>query len=51
VRMMTLNPARVMGLSASKGILAPEKDADIVIFNGNIDMSRVIIGGRTVHEA
>ncbi|MBE6931500.1 MAG: N-acetylglucosamine-6-phosphate deacetylase [Ruminococcaceae bacterium] len=51
VRMMTATPARVMGLAASKGILAPEKDADIVIFNGNIDISRTIIGGNTVFEA
>ncbi len=48
VRMMTVTPATIMGLADRKGVLAPEKDADIVIFDDQINVSRTIIGGRTV---
>ncbi|MEA4824034.1 MAG: N-acetylglucosamine-6-phosphate deacetylase [Clostridiaceae bacterium] len=51
VRMMTVTPATIMGLADRKGVLAPEKDADIVIFDDQINVSRTIIGGRTVFSA
>ncbi len=50
VRMMTVTPATILGISDRKGILAPEKDADIVIFDDRIHVSRTIIGGRTVYS-
>ena len=46
VRMMTLNPARFMGVDARKGSIAPGKDADIVIFDDDIQVSDVFIAGR-----
>lgn len=48
VRMMTENPARVMGIAASKGSIQPGKDADIVIFNENINVKQTIIGGKII---
>ncbi len=45
VKMMTLTPARIMGIDGRKGSLEPGKDADILIFNDNVDIQRVIIGG------
>lgn len=48
VRMMTENPARVMGIAASKGSIQPGKDADIVIFDENINVKRTIIGGKII---
>ena len=51
LRMMTVTPATIMGINDRKGILAPEKDADIVIFDKDIRVSRTIIGGRTVFQA
>ncbi len=48
VRMMTTTPAQILGIADRKGILAPEKDADIVLFDDDIHVSRTIIGGRTV---
>jgi N-acetylglucosamine-6-phosphate deacetylase len=47
VRMMTATPARILGLSA-KGRLAPGCDADILLFDDNIAVSRVFIGGKEV---
>ena len=43
VKMMTAVPARIMGLS-KKGSLVPGFDADIVIFDENIEIKKVIRG-------
>ena len=50
VRMMTLNPATFMNVSRSKGSLEPGKDADIVIFDDNINVSVTIINGKVVYQ-
>ena len=47
VRMMTATPARVLGLR-TKGRLAPGCDADILLFDENVNISRVFIGGREI---
>ena len=47
VRMMTATPARILGLHA-KGRLAPGCDADIVLFDDTIAVSRVFIGGKEI---
>lgn len=44
VRMMTSTPARVMGLS-NKGRIAPDMQADILLFDSNIDVSAVYLNG------
>ncbi len=49
VRMMTATPARVLGLPA-KGRLAPGCDADIVLFDDNVRVSRVFIGGKEIPQ-
>ena len=46
VKMMTLTPARVMGIDGKKGSIAVGKDADIVVFDENINIKMVMIGGR-----
>lgn len=48
VRMMTLNPAKVMKLEGSKGVLAPGMDADICIFDEDIRIKKVFVGGSLV---
>ena len=47
VRMMTATPARILGLTA-KGRLAPGCDADIVLFDDDVNVSRVFIGGKEI---
>lgn len=49
VRMITVNPAKVMGISDRKGSLLPGKDADIVIFDKDINVKRTIINGKTIY--
>jgi len=43
-------PARILGVSDKKGELSVGKDADIVIFDGNINIFTTIIGGRIVYD-
>ena len=50
VRMVTENPARIMGITAGKGSLAAGKDADIVIFDDQISVHRTIVKGKTVYK-
>lgn len=48
VSMITVNPAREIGIFDRKGSLEFGKDADFVLFDDNINVKRVVIGGETV---
>jgi N-acetylglucosamine-6-phosphate deacetylase len=48
VRMMTSTPANIMGVADKKGSLVPGKDADILIFDNDIEIEKTIIGGKVV---
>ena len=50
VRMMTVTPARILGVQDRKGSLLAGKDADIVIFDADIRIYRTIVGGKVVFE-
>ena len=43
VRAASLNPARVLGLDRQKGSIAPGKDADLVLFDEDINVKKVFI--------
>ena len=47
VKMITRTPANIFNIK-NKGIIEENFDADIVIFDENIDIKRTIIGGETV---
>ena len=47
IKLLTKNPARVMGLN-TKGELMAGMDADIVIFDEDINVKGVIVGGESV---
>ena len=49
VRMITSTPATIMGVSDRKGALAPGKDADIVLFDDQINIHCTMIGGEVVY--
>lgn len=51
IQMMTVNPAREIGISDRKGQLRPGYDADIVVFDDNVNVDRVVIGGETTYKA
>ncbi len=50
VRMITSTPARIMKVADKKGSLATGKDADILIFDEEINIKMTMIKGRVVHE-
>lgn len=50
VKMMTLTPARIMGIDAAKGSIEVGKDADLVLFDEDIRIERTIVGGETVYQ-
>lgn len=45
VRMLTLNPAALLGLQLSKGVLAPGADADLVLLNSDLHIAGVMTRG------
>ena len=51
LRMLTLTPARVLGIQRRKGSLAAGKDADLAVFNKDFSAWRTMIGGEWVHTA
>ena len=46
LKMMTLNPAKLLGIERYKGSIAAGKDADIVIFSKGFDVNMTMIRGR-----
>lgn len=45
VAMITANPAKVLGLDGKKGFLAKGYDADINVFDDDINIKHVMVGG------
>ncbi|HUH47912.1 MAG TPA: N-acetylglucosamine-6-phosphate deacetylase, partial [Arenibacter sp.] len=50
ILMMTGTPARIMGIDQKKGSLTVGKDADIVIFNQDIQIQETFVGGKRVYS-
>ncbi|HPT62173.1 MAG TPA: amidohydrolase family protein, partial [Bacillota bacterium] len=46
VKMVTLTPAKLLGIDHCKGVIAPGKDADLVVFDAHINVSLVMVGGQ-----
>lgn len=51
VRMMTGTPAAIMKVSGRKGSLATGKDADILLFDNDINIDTVILNGEILHRS
>jgi len=50
VKMASQTPANILGIGKSKGSLITGKDADIVIFDENINVSTTIVQGRVIYS-
>jgi len=50
ILMMSTTPARIMEVAQKKGSLITGKDADIVIFNEDIQIQKTIIGGKQIYS-
>jgi len=49
VAFAAINPARLLGIDAVKGSIAPGKDADITIFDKDFDVKMTIVRGRIAY--
>ncbi len=50
VKMVTENPAKVLGLVERKGSIAVGKDADLVLLGDDLSVQTTIVGGKIVFE-
>lgn len=50
VRMITTTPARILGIESHKGSLIMGKDADIVLFDENIQIQMTIVQGKIIYR-
>lgn len=48
ITMACTTPAKIMGFH-DRGVLAPGTRADVILFDDNIHVSHVIVGGRTIY--
>jgi N-acetylglucosamine-6-phosphate deacetylase len=51
IRMLTMTPAAIMKISDRKGSLTKGKDADIVIFDDNINVYTTMVKGKIIYQA
>ena len=51
IKMISATPARILGVLDKKGTLTAGKDADIIIFDNNINISMTMINGRIVYQS
>ena len=50
IRMMSSTPARIMKIADKKGSLTEGKDADIVIFDDDINVKKTIVKGKIIYD-
>jgi N-acetylglucosamine-6-phosphate deacetylase len=50
VEMASYTPARILGIDRQKGSLAVGKDADILLFDENIDIALTMVQGKVVFQ-
>ena len=50
IRMSSLTPAEIMGVDSRKGSLEKGKDADVVIFNKDLEVRKTVGMGTVIHE-
>jgi N-acetylglucosamine-6-phosphate deacetylase len=50
VEMASYTPARILGIDKHKGSLSVGKDADIILFDENIDIALTMVQGKVVFE-
>jgi N-acetylglucosamine-6-phosphate deacetylase len=48
LRMLTLNPAKLLGIEHKKGVLHANADADIVLLNESLQITQVFARGLPV---
>jgi N-acetylglucosamine-6-phosphate deacetylase len=49
LRMLTFNPAKLLGIEHKKGVLHPNADADVILFNEALEVTQVFTRGLPLH--
>jgi N-acetylglucosamine-6-phosphate deacetylase len=50
IQMISATPARIMNISKTKGSLVPGKDADVVIFDDDVQVQMTMVNGNVVYQ-
>ncbi|WP_162340419.1 N-acetylglucosamine-6-phosphate deacetylase [Cyclobacterium salsum] len=50
VKMISLTPARIMGIENKKGAIQEGMDADLLLFDSNIMVSMTMVEGKVIHR-
>ena len=50
VKMITYNPAKLLGLSGKKGVIAPGADADLLLFDSGINIKMTMVMGNIIYK-
>ncbi|MCH5716627.1 N-acetylglucosamine-6-phosphate deacetylase [Niabella hibiscisoli] len=51
IKMITLSPARIMGIDSHKGSIAVGKDADLILFDEDIQIRKTIVEGNVIYSS
>ncbi len=50
IKLLTINPAKVCNVNSIKGMIKEGYDADMVIFDENINIKHVFVGGKKIED-
>lgn len=48
IKMITATPAKIMGIENRKGTISKGKEADLVFFDEDINVKKVLVKGKTI---
>lgn len=51
IKMISLTPARIMGIDDQKGSISVGKDADLLLFDQDIQIHKTIVKGRVIYSS
>ncbi len=51
IKMISMTPARIMGIDGQKGSIAVGKDADLVLFDQDIQVRKTIVKGKVIYSS
>ncbi len=50
VPLVSRNPARILGIDSRKGTIEPGKDADLVVFDDDLQVKMTLVAGRVIYS-
>ena len=50
VQLVSFNPAKFLGLDHRQGVIAPGKDADLVVLDSNLEVKMTMVQGEIVYD-